>query len=126
MGVVFCGGPAPGKFELSWTMSASGENSQMLHHLERKRMAMSVVSLGDYSHRNATIGSTLDALRAGRYAANAAIAAKSKAAAANVAKSDGSIPKSTLRKYRVAASARGTPSGTPPVTSRALSLNTSR
>src|SRR5213080_1984714 len=75
----------------------------------------------DYSYRNATIGSTFVARRAGTHVATSATATSSSAVAANVTASLGATSNSIALSARVTPSAASSPSPTPTPTRRRLS-----
>src|SRR5215475_5013597 len=79
-----------------------------------------------YSWRNAAIGSTRDALRAGMKLAAAATPTSSDAATRVATGSTAPISNSVDEIKRVAASAIGAPIAIPALTSQALSLNAIR
>src|SRR5262249_46054530 len=101
--------------ELRLQMNSSGISHSAFHGPQ-----------SNHSSRNAAIGSTRAALRAGRYPAKAATLSSSNVAAAIVDGSFGLNPKSKVEAVCVAASDANSPTATPATTSANASRNTSQ
>ena len=95
----------------------------MVEHDSRFRGLLKTIS---YSYRSATIGSTLEALRAGERLASNATTANNTVTVMKVAMSIGSTLKRRLFIRRVAISAPSSPNTIPPIAMPAPSAKTIR